>query len=158
MAELVVTLDRRHISDEVVDLVTRAFVDSVGCGLIGSVQPDGEIARSWVESLGGIEEATLIGGRGSRAPAALAALANGTTMHALDYDDFILKRMMHPSVVYVPLTLALGERLHASGDDVILAFVAGVETAARIARAIIPEHYARGWHSTSTIGALGAAA
>ncbi|HEY4412506.1 MAG TPA: MmgE/PrpD family protein [Gaiellaceae bacterium] len=158
MAELVVSLERSHISDDVVDLVTRAFVDSLGCGLVGSLQPDGAIARGWVESLGGNDEATLFGGRGSRAPAALAALANGTTMHALDYDDFILKRMMHPSVVYVPLTLALGERLHASGEDVILAFVAGFEVASRISRAIIPEHYAKGWHSTSTIGGLGAAA
>ncbi len=158
MAELVLSLERRQLSDEVVDLVTRGFVDSLGCSLVGSLQPDGQISRGWVESLGGNGEATLFGGRGSRAPAALAALANGTTMHALDYDDFILKRMMHPSVVYVPLTLALGERLHASGEDVILAFVAGFEVASRISRAIIPEHYAKGWHSTSTIGGLGAAA
>jgi 2-methylcitrate dehydratase PrpD len=32
-----------------------------------------------------------------------------------------------------------------------------MEVASRISRSIIPEHYARGWHSTSTIGTLGAA-
>src|SRR3569833_487757 len=101
MAELAPSLERRHVSDEVFDLVTRAYVDCLGCGLVGSVQPEGTIARSWVESLGGTAESTLIGGGGSKAPASLAALANGTTTHALDYDDFILRRMMHPSVVYV---------------------------------------------------------
>lgn len=157
MAELAVSIRRTDVSDDAVDLVARAYVDSLGCGLVGSVQPEGEMAREWVESLGGKAEATLIGGHGSRAPAALAALANGTTMHALDYDDFVLRRMMHPSVVYVPLTLALAERTGASGEEAVMAFVAGLEVAARIARAIIPEHYARGWHSTATIGGLGAA-
>jgi 2-methylcitrate dehydratase PrpD len=157
MAELALALDRSHVSDDAVDLVTRAYVDCLGCGLVGSVQPEGTIARGWVESLGGAAESTLVGGRGAKAPAALAALANGTTMHALDYDDFILRRMMHPSVVYVPLTLALAERTHASGEEAIMAFVAGMEVASRISRSIIPEHYARGWHSTSTIGTLGAA-
>jgi 2-methylcitrate dehydratase PrpD len=157
MAELALALDRSHVSDDAFDLVTRAYVDCLGCGLVGSVQPEGTIARGWVESLGGLAESTLVGGGGSKAPASLAALANGTTMHALDYDDFILKRMMHPSVVYVPLTLALAERTHASGVEAIMAFVAGMEVASRISRSIIPEHYARGWHSTSTIGTLGAA-
>jgi len=158
MAELAVSVKREDVSDDAIDLLARAYVDSLGCGLVGSAQPDSEIARGWVESLGGNEEAMLIGGHGTRAPAALAALANGTTMHALDYDDFVLRRMMHPSVVYVPLTIALAERIGASGEEAVMAFVAGLETAARIARAIIPEHYARGWHSTATIGGLGAAA
>ncbi|MES1246475.1 MAG: MmgE/PrpD family protein [Actinomycetota bacterium] len=157
MAELALSLQRSHVSDDAFDLVTRAYVDCLGCGLVGSVQPEGTIARGWVESLGGNAESTLVGGHGTKAPAALAALANGTTMHALDYDDFILKRMMHPSVVYVPLTLALAERTGASGEEMIMAFVAGMEVAARISRSIIPDHYERGWHSTSTIGTLGAA-
>jgi 2-methylcitrate dehydratase PrpD len=157
MAELALSLARTHVSDDAFDLVTRAYVDCLGCGLVGSVQPEGTIARGWVESLGGVPESTLVGGHGTKAPASLAALANGTTMHALDYDDFILRRMMHPSVVYVPLTLALAERTGASGEEMIMAFVAGYEVASRISRSIIPDHYERGWHSTSTIGTLGAA-
>jgi 2-methylcitrate dehydratase PrpD len=158
MAEMVVSLERRHLSDEIVDLITRAFVDTLGCGLAGVPQPDGQIARGWVESMGGAPEATLIGGGGARVPAGPAALANGVTMHALDYDDFALKRMLHPSVVLVPTVLALGEREGATGMDVLLAYAAGYETAARVARSLNPNHYARGWHSTSTIGGLGAAA
>ena len=158
MAELVLALEPRHLPEATADLVTRAFVDSLGCGLVGSVQPEGQISRGLVESMGGAPESTLIGAGGTRVPAAWAALANGTTMHALDYDDFALKRMMHPSVVFVPVVLALGERDGATGLDLLMAYAAGYETAARISRRINPEHYARGWHSTSTIGGLGAAA
>jgi 2-methylcitrate dehydratase PrpD len=158
MAEMVVSLDAQHLPDETVDLITRAFVDSLGCGLAGTVQPEGTIMRGWVVSQGGAPDSTLIGGGGTRVPAAWAALANGTTMHALDYDDFALKRMMHPSVVLAPAVLALAERDGATGMEVVLAYAAGYEAAARVSRRINPEHYARGWHSTSTIGGLGAAA
>ena len=157
MAEMVLALGAEHLPGETVDLITKAFVDSLGCGLAGTVQPEGTITRGWVESLGGAADATVIGG-GTRVPAALAALANGATMHALDYDDFALKRMLHPSVVLIPGVLALGERDGATGMDVVLAFAAGYETAARVSSRLNPAHYARGWHSTSTIGGLGSAA
>ncbi|MCW2976597.1 MAG: uncharacterized protein JWM06_1878 [Actinomycetia bacterium] len=158
MAEMVVAIEPRHLPADIVDLITKAFVDSLGCGLAGTAQPEGQIARAWVESLGGAADSTLIGAGGNRVPAAMAALANGVTMHALDYDDFSLKRMLHPSVVFVPAVLALGEREGASGMDVVVAYAAGYEAAARIAKQLNPDHYARGWHSTSTIGGLGAAA
>jgi 2-methylcitrate dehydratase PrpD len=158
MAEMVVSLEARHIPADVLDLITKAFVDGLGCALVGADQPEGQIARGWVESLGGTPDSTLLGAGGTRAPAAMAALANGVMMHALDYDDFSLKRMMHPTVVFAPVVLALGEREGSSGMDVIVAYAAGYETAARVAKQLIPDHYARGWHSTSTIGGLGAAA
>jgi 2-methylcitrate dehydratase PrpD len=157
MADMVLALGPDHLPADVVDLITKAFVDSLGCGLAGTVQPEGTISRGWIESLGGAPDASVIGGS-TRMPAALAALVNGTTMHALDYDDFALKRMLHPSVVFIPGVLAIGERDGATGLDVIVAYAAGYETAARISSRLNPEHYARGWHSTSTIGGLGAAA
>jgi 2-methylcitrate dehydratase PrpD len=44
------------------------------------------------------------------------------------------------------------------GRDLLLAFTLGVEIECRLGNAISPEHYARGWHITSTCGTLGAAA
>jgi 2-methylcitrate dehydratase PrpD len=158
MADLVVSLDRNHLSDELVDLVARAFVDCLGCGLAGSEQPEAAISGGWVETMGGASESSLVGRGGTKVPAANAALANAVVAHALDYDDFALMRMMHPSVVLVPVVLALGERERASGLDAVLAYVAGYEVTARVCAQLNPDHYARGWHSTSTVGVLGAAA
>jgi 2-methylcitrate dehydratase PrpD len=45
-----------------------------------------------------------------------------------------------------------------SGTDLLTAFVLGQEVQARIALAISPTHYDRGWHITSTCGVFGAAA
>jgi len=103
---------------------------------------------------------------GWMAPAPRAALANGTAGHAMDYDDTQLSTskegvyglLTHPTVPVLSAALAAGERLRISGEDLLLAYILGVEVECRIADAINPRHYQSGFHSTATIGGLGAAA
>ena len=64
----------------------------------------------------------------------------------------------HPTVPVFPALLALAERDDRSGRDVVTAFVAGVEVEARIGAMMATGHYAKGWHSTGTIGTFAAAA
>ena len=100
------------------------------------------------------------------ASAADAALANGASGHAMDYDDTQLSTtadrifglLTHPTVPALAASLAIGERLNASGRRFLEAFLTGFEVECKIAEAIDPEHYLRGFHSTGTIGTLGAAA
>ena len=138
-----------------VELVRNAFLDCLGCMLAGAGTEDAAPVERWVGTLGGGSDCVVVGSS-LRSPAALAALANGTSAHALDLDDFS-PTMMHPSVCLVPAVLALGEREHASGREMMTAYAAGFEAMARLCRALNPEHYARGWHSTATAGVIGAA-
>ncbi|MGH8699539.1 MAG: MmgE/PrpD family protein, partial [Burkholderiales bacterium] len=85
-----------------------------------------------------------------------AALANGTAGHALDYDDVALEG--HPSVVLVPAILAEGERLGASGRDLITAYVAGYETWGELLDRDEDQHHGKGWHPTAVFGTVAAAA
>jgi 2-methylcitrate dehydratase PrpD len=87
-----------------------------------------------------------------------AALVNGTSSHRLDFDDVNATFLGHVSVAIGAAVLALAEELDADGAQLVTAFVAGYETACRIAVALGPEPYLRGFHSTGTIGTLGAAA
>jgi 2-methylcitrate dehydratase PrpD len=64
----------------------------------------------------------------------------------------------HPSAPLLPAVLAVAEKTGASGKDVILAFVVGLEVECKVGSAIGAGHYARGWHPTATLGTLGAAA
>ena len=109
-----------------------------------------------VQEEGGRPQATVLCD-GLRACAAQAALCNGTLAHALDYDDVNLNINGHPSAVFLPALLALGESTDASGADLLVAFVAGYELACRAGSLVQPDHYARGFHSTATVGAFGAA-
>jgi len=54
--------------------------------------------------------------------------------------------------------LAVAERRRGSGAGFLEAFLVGFEVECKIAEAIDPEHYNRGFHSTGTIGTFGAAA
>jgi 2-methylcitrate dehydratase PrpD len=99
----------------------------------------------------------VIGAR-RRAPAADAALANGTAAHALDYDDMCFVSLAHPSAPLVPAGLAAAELAGGSGAALHDAYVVGFEIEARLGRIMNPRHYQRGWHCTSTLGSVGAAA
>lgn len=97
-------------------------------------------------------------GHAGRYPAAHAALVNGATAHALDFDDVNLAISGHPTAVIFPAVLALAEQKGSAGADVVAAFVAGYETACRIGRLVCPDHLNRGFHATGTVSGFGAAA
>jgi 2-methylcitrate dehydratase PrpD len=88
----------------------------------------------------------------------MAALANGTRCHALDFDDTHEQGICHVSTVVAPAALAVGEREGASGADALAAFALGSEVALRVAVAAAEGMYARGFHPTPVCGAFGAAA
>ena len=51
---------------------------------------------------------------------------------------------------------ALGEHLKVTGRQALAAYVIGVETEVRLARAVNFHHYDKGWHPTATLGTFGA--
>lgn len=114
--------------------------------------------------------ACMVGGAGDPAvkAAALAArgwgavpssaLVRGVAAHALDYDDNFHPQAGHATAVLAPALFAVAETRGASGHEVLDAYIVGLEAIACIGRGVNLAHYERGWHSTSTIGAMGAAA
>jgi 2-methylcitrate dehydratase PrpD len=139
------------VPEEAVVQARRAVLDTLGVALAGSREESARVVARWLREQGGRGEATVLG-QGFRAPAAEAALINGTAGHALDYDDVSLPMRGHPSMPLLPAVLALGEKAGSSGRDLLTAFVLGFEVEARLGRAIGEEHYALGWHATSTWG------
>ncbi|HEV8573930.1 MAG TPA: MmgE/PrpD family protein [Dehalococcoidia bacterium] len=134
----------------------RAILDTLGVMLAGTREDASSIVAQITREQGGAEEATVLG-YGFRAPAGEAALINGMSGHALDFDDVSMSMRGHPSVPLLPAVLALGEKLGSSGRDVMDAFVLGFEVECKLGRLIGGPHYALGWHATSTFGTVGAA-
>jgi 2-methylcitrate dehydratase PrpD len=66
--------------------------------------------------------------------------------------------LAHPSAPLVSAALAAAEIAGAPGRAALDAYVAGFEIEARLGRVMNPRHYERGWHCTSTLGTIGAAA
>ncbi len=134
----------------------RALLDTVGVTLAGAAERAARIVQRVAEQDGGGPCHVL--GTALRATPANAALANGTAAHALDYDDMCFVSLAHPSAPLVAAGLAAAESAGASGRALLDAYIVGFELEGRLGRAMNPRHYQRGWHCTSTLGTLGAAA
>ena len=145
------------ISEEARQRASIAFIDTCGVMLAGSGETAARIAQS-LASEEGVGECRVVG-TSITTGAALAAFANGVAAHALDYDDMCFVSLAHPSCVLVPAILAAGELARADARTLLDAYVVGFEIECRLGLVMNPRHYhQRGWHCTSSIGTLGAAA
>jgi 2-methylcitrate dehydratase PrpD len=137
------------------DAAARAVLDTVGVTLAGTSEPAARIVQSVIANDAGA--CTVLGG-GMLTTAVDAALANGTAAHAHDYDDMCYVSLAHPSAPLVASALAAAELAGAGGRALVDAYIVGFEIEGRLGRVMNPRHYQRGWHCTSTLGTIGAAA
>lgn len=146
-----------RIPEHVRKIARRALIDTIGCAVAGSNEPAARIATKLGRADGGRPAATVIAagdGAGLKLPPQNAAMINAIAGHALDYDD--VNTIGHPSVPVVFTALAAVEDAGGTGRDLLTAYVTGVEVETKIMRAFSESHYMLGWHSTSTLGVLGA--
>jgi len=158
LAKFVAEKEYEEIPKEVIEQAKLLIIDALGCGLGGFTQASKE--ANWILELvreqGGNEEATVFCD-GFRTSAANAALANSTIVHTIDFDDTHMASLSHLGSSVVPAIFAMGERVKASGPEIIAAFILGFEVAARVGQSVMPSHY-RFWHPTGTVGLFAAAA
>ena len=142
---------------KIIESSNSAILDTIGVTLIGSKS---EATRSVMTALDAknLSDGTLIYGKKLKVSPLDAAMINGTSSHALDFDDCNNTMGGHPTVPILAGLLANGESLHASGQDVIEAYVIGVETICAMAKVLNFHHYEKGWHPTTTLGIFGAVA
>ena len=157
LAAFASSLTFEQIPDPVALVAKQCILDWIGVTLAGAQDELTQILLDYARSEGCGDHATLIG-LGTRGSVSQAALINGSAGHALDYDDVLRIMRGHPTAPVAPPVLALAERDLKSGADVITAFVAGVETEARVGAFMGESHYLMGWHQTATGGSFGAAA
>ena len=125
--------------------------------LAGAGEPAARIAQSLAADEG-VGECRVVG-TSMTTSAGLAAFANGVAAHALDYDDMCFVSLAHPSCVLVPALLATVNSHTRDARTLLDAYVVGFEVECRLGMVMNPRHYhQRGWHCTSSIGTLGAAA
>ena len=132
------------------------ILDTLGVALAGIDQPAAKIALDYSARLGASQETSLWGTR-QKASVPTAAFANGLLAHALDFDDWdAFIHVGHPTSMLLGAALSLGEYLDASGEDLLKAYVLGIEVICKLA-ANCPNVQDRGFHSTPVWGSLGAA-
>ncbi len=158
---------------DIVEVTKKEVLDLWGVTLAGLASPGIKQLTDLIVEWGGKEESTVLHYR-RKVPAPMAAQANATMGHALDFDDVHDLAVMHPAVAVVPACAAVSEsRGGVSGKEFITAVALGVDMISRLALATWPgydpevpetrrmafqsERVKNGWHLTTLMGYLASA-
>jgi len=133
------------------------LLDAIGVGLAAAATGAGRPYLQAATALGGGAGPAAIFGSANGHSAAIAALANGGMIHALEYDDTHTASIVHGSSVLVPSALAAAEAAGASGEDLLTAYIKGWEVLIRVGLAAPGAFQSQGFQITSVGGALTAA-
>src|SRR5258706_5896416 len=160
VAKFIVDTAYDAIPPEVVHLGKKSILDGLGLALAGSRAESGPLCLKYLDTLGARQGGSTVIGTSRKTAPQFAALVNGVSIHADDFDDTQLAAakdrvyglLVHPTVAVLPAVLALGEQRRISGKDLLLAYHLGVVVECKIGEAIAPRPDAGAFQSTGTCG------
>jgi len=126
------------------------ILDGLGLGIASTVEAYGKAAVAGATAMGAPGLCSVIG-QTARFDLRDAAMVNAVLIHGLDFDDTHLASIIHPTCTALPVALSLGEKLGASGSDLLAAFLAGAETGIRIGLAVDGGFHHVGYHATGVV-------
>jgi len=149
------------IPDEVIARAEDLLVDWFGSAIAGKGSRPVETITQFAQNMGGFNTANpgsaeILISRTSSSPF-LAALANAAASHVAEQDDVHNGSVFHPATVVFPAALATAQTIGASGEELLVAAVAGYEVGIRVGEFLGRSHY-KTFHTTGTAGTLAAAA
>jgi 2-methylcitrate dehydratase PrpD len=160
VAEWIVTVGDADVPAVAVERVRNLVLDSLGNQFAGMSVSTGRLLSEWVRAQGGAPVCTVTA-RDFQTTPALATLVNGAASHALENDD-IATFSSHPNSPLTAASIALGEKLGASGREVVTAWVIGWEITAQTMKVCLGprgnELINRGWFNQGFQETLGVAA
>src|SRR5438045_1188167 len=158
MAEYVASAMARPLPAPVQEKTKFHILDTIAAMVTGSKLKPGMAAIGYVQTLGGVREASVIGSR-ILTTAVNAALANGMLAHADETDDSHAPSLTHPGCGIVPAALAMAERQRQSGTALLRAVALGYDVGCRLTQSLNAYEFREDGHSTHSFGPMfGAAA
>lgn len=148
-------LGETGFSDAVIHQAKRCLLDYLGATFAGARMLN-EKGEKLISCFGQAHDAAIIG-FSRKTSVENAAFVNGLSSHVAELDDGVRFGMIHPGSPVFSALLPVAEREKVSGVDLLKGIIAGYEAEVRVACAIQPSHYNRGYHPTSTCGTIGAA-
>jgi 2-methylcitrate dehydratase len=140
-------MSEQALTVPLLDALGTTLVDSIACTVAGSNSEPAHIAARLAKLTRGDLRSTVVG-HGVTTTPELAGFANTCMVRHADYND-----IPHYSDL-IPGILAVGEAIHASGTEVLLAITAGYDVAAAIPIVGAPDDPRRdGWDYGLGIGA-----
>lgn len=146
----------QHLTKAVSAQATRSIIDTIGVSIAGVDHENARLSRQLANDTYA-EGVCHVFGQKTTFTAPGAAFCNGVAAHVLDFDDVSYEGMVHASAVVWPAVQAAAELTNATGQQVMIAFVAAVEAEYALGRAMTHDLFWRGWWTTGLLGSIGAA-
>ena len=161
LASFASKLQAKDIPAEVMSRAEDLLVDWFGSAIAGKGSRPVEIITQFAQDMGGFTvdhagPSEILITRKSSSPF-LAAMANAAASHVAEQDDVHNGSVFHPATVVFPPALACAQAIGASGEDLLVAAVAGYEVGIRVGEFLGRSHY-KVFHTTGTAGTIAAAA
>jgi len=157
LAKHVADVDYNDLPHHVVEITKKSILD--GLGVILAASSLGEGCKQFVNlaiTERGKEESTIIG-FDAKVSACMAAFANGSMSHAIDFEDTHDGANVHPNAAAIPAALAIAESIgNVNGKDFITALALGSDIVCRLGLAQKEDPVQYGWYMPPILGAFGA--
>lgn len=158
LAEYVFETNYENLPQHVAEVTKKSILDGIGVTLGAGTL--GEGCRAFVDLAiqgGGKKESTIIGFN-AKAPSYMAAFANGSMAHALDFEDAHEGALVHSNAATIPAALAVAEsRGMTGGKELITAITLGSDIACRLGLSLKEDLIEYGWYHPAILDAFGAA-
>jgi len=161
LASFAAHLQAADIPSDVMNRAEDLLVDWFGSVIAGKGSRPVELITQFAQNMGGFDAnhagpSEVLVSRNTSSPF-LAAMANAAASHVAEQDDVHNGSVFHPATVVFPPALACAQAIGASGEDLLVAAVAGYEVGIRVGEFLGRSHY-KVFHTTGTAGTLAAAA
>ena len=156
LIDLVFGIRYEDITDKALEKLRVCLTDTLGVAMAGAA--DLKVKEERLLNL--IDDGSQLVapiGMSQKTSLAHAILVNGLSAHFLELDDGVRYGVIHPSAPLFSALIPVATVKGVSWEQFVLGAICGYETSIRLASAMQPSHYARGYHPTATCCTLGVA-
>jgi 2-methylcitrate dehydratase PrpD len=146
LAEFVCSRSAHDLPPLALEHAKMVIASTLASAAMGVDIDSARVIRELAVERGGTADARIWFASAPKLPVAQVARANAVASDAAASDDSDLRNIAHIGTIVSATSLAMGERLHARGVEVLAALVLGYEIAGRIGAAITPAYSDRGFH------------
>ena len=157
LATFAANLKAQHIPQEVFRKAEDLLVDWVGSTLAGKGARAVEIVNRFTKQMGPTTGPSEILIDRTHTTPYFAAMVNAAASHVVEQDDVHNASVFHPATVVFSPALAVAQSIKASGEEFMVACIAGYEVGIRVGEFLGRSHY-KVFHTTGTAGTIAAAA
>ena len=156
LIDLVFGIRYEAITDNALEKLRVCLIDTLGVALAGAA----DLKEKEERLLNLIDDGSQVVapvGMSQKTSLAHAILVNGLSAHFLELDDGVRYGVIHPSAPLFAALIPMATVKGVSWEQFVLGAICGYETSIRLASAMQPSHYSRGYHPTATCCTLGVA-